>query len=449
MFAKAPSSAAELQYSVEPGGVLKGNLRVPGDKSISHRALLLGAIAEGETRIGGFLAGEDCLATLAAIRALGVQVEGSGDGRLKVQGRGLLGLAAPQAPLDLGNSGTAIRILMGLMAGQAFASTLTGDRSLQKRPMQRVIDPLTAMGARIESREGGRAPLTVHGVHPLRPLRYVLPMASGQLKSALLLAGLYAGGYSWVKEPGPSRDHTERMLSAFGHGCLKENGWIGIHGGGALLATQVEVPADLSSAAFFLAAAAVTPGSRVLLENVGVNPTRDGILRLLKRMGAEIRLLNPRQLGAEPVADIEVEGTRLQGIDIGPGEVVLAIDEIPALLIAAAAARGTTRVRGAGELRVKESDRLQAMQDGLATLGVPVESSADGIQVTGVDRFQGGEIQSHGDHRIAMAFAMAALKAKAPILIRDCRNVDTSFPGFVSLAAQAGLGITAREGAAA
>ncbi|HEU5399197.1 MAG TPA: 3-phosphoshikimate 1-carboxyvinyltransferase [Gammaproteobacteria bacterium] len=426
--------------------MLKGSLRVPGDKSISHRALLLGAIAEGETRISGFLAGEDCLATLAAIRALGVQVETVDAGRLKVQGRGLLGLQAPQAPLDLGNSGTAIRILTGLMAGQTFAATLTGDASLQKRPMQRVIEPLTAMGARIESREGGRAPLTVHGTRPLKPLRYILPVASGQVKSALLLAGLYAGGYSWLKEPGPSRDHTERMLSAFGHGCLKENGWIGIHGGGTLLATQVEVPADLSSAAFFLAAAAMTPGSRLTLENVGVNPTRDGIIQLLKRMGAEIRLENPRQLGAEPVADIEVEGTRLQAIDIGPEEVVLAIDDIPALLIAAAAARGTTRVRGAGELRVKESDRLQAMQEGLATLGVPVEATIDGIQVTGVERFQGGEIQSHGDHRIAMAFAVASVRAKAPLLIRDCRNVDTSFPGFAALAARVGLGIASREG---
>lgn len=448
MSAPAPSSAAELQYSVEPGGVLKGSLQVPGDKSISHRALLLGAIAEGETRISGFLAGEDCLATLAAVRALGVRVEAAEGGNLKVQGRGLHGLYAPQAPLDLGNSGTAIRILMGLMAGQAFASTLTGDASLQKRPMQRVIEPLTTMGARIESRAGGRAPLTVYGAHPLKPLRYILPMASGQVKSALLLAGLYAGGYSWVKEPGPSRDHTERMLSAFGHGCLRENGWIGIHGGGSLLAAQVEVPADLSSAAFFLAAAAMLPGSHLILENVGVNPTRDGIIRLLKRMGAEITLLNPRQLGAEPVADIEVEGTRLQAIDIGRDEVVLAIDDIPALLIAAAAARGTTRVHGAGELRVKESDRLQAMQEGLATLGVPVEVSADGIRVTGVERFQGGEIHSHGDHRIAMAFAMAATKAKAPLLIRDCRNVDTSFPGFVALAAKAGLGITSRQGAA-
>src|SRR5579859_1226058 len=316
----ATPSSARVDFAVAPGGRLSGKLTVPGDKSISHRALLLGAIAEGETRISGFLPGADCLATLAAVRALGVKVDMPAADRVHVQGRGLMGLSAPKAPLDLGNSGTAMRILMGLLAGQEFAAKLVGDESLSRRPMQRVIAPLSAMGAQIES-SNGCAPLTVRGIRPLKPLRYMLPVASAQVKSALLVAGLYAGGYSWIKEPRPSRDHTERMLNAFGHGCLRENGWLGIHGGGTLHATQIEVPGDLSSAAFFLAGAAMTPGSHLKLENVGVNPSRDGVIRLLQEMGAHIELQNPRLWGAEPVADIEVRGTTLRGIDIGPEQV--------------------------------------------------------------------------------------------------------------------------------
>jgi 3-phosphoshikimate 1-carboxyvinyltransferase len=432
-----------MDFKVAPGGTLDGEFAVPGDKSISHRALLLGALAEGETRISGFLAGADCLATLAAIRALGVRVEIPAPERMSVFGRGIAELTAPKQELDLGNSGTAMRILLGLLAGQEFAAKLTGDASLQRRPMERVIAPLSAMGAQIESREG-HAPLTVRGTRPLKPLRYMLPVASAQVKSALLLAGLYAGGYSWFKEPRPSRDHTERMLSAFGHGCLRENGWIGIHGGGTLYATQIEVPGDLSSAAFFLVGAAMTPGSRLLLKNVGVNPSRDGVIKLLQQMGAELELRNPRVWGGEPVADIAVEGSALHGIDISPEQVVNAIDDIPALLIAAACARGTTRVRGAGELRVKESDRLAAMQAGLKILGVPVEVEGDDISVTGVECFRGGTLQSFTDHRIAMAFATAALRAEKPLIVQDCRNVDTSFPGFADLARRAGLGIEVR-----
>ena len=433
-----------VDFTVSPGGKLDGTLAVPGDKSISHRALLMGAIAEGETRISGFLAGADCLATLAAIRALGIQMDQPSADRVNVHGKGPMGLREPKFELDLGNSGTAMRILLGLLAGQEFAVRLTGDESLRKRPMQRVIAPLNAMGAQIESHDGC-APLTVRGIRPLMPLRYMLPVASAQVKSALLLASLYAGGYSWIKEPRTSRDHTERMLSAFGHSCLKENGWLGIHGGGTLHATQIQVPGDLSSAAFFLVAAAMTPGSELLLQDVGVNPTRDGVIRLLRDMGAEIELTNLRTWGGEPVADIQVQGGSLHGIDISPEQVVLAIDEIPALLIAAAAARGVTRVRGAGELRVKESDRLQAMQTGLQVLGVPVAVEGDDISVTGVERFRGGSIQSFSDHRIAMAFAVAALRADAPLNILDCRNVDTSFPGFAALAKQAGLGIDIQE----
>jgi 3-phosphoshikimate 1-carboxyvinyltransferase len=331
-----------------------------------------------------------------------------------------------------------MRLMTGLLAGQAFNTTLTGDASLRRRPMQRLIEPLSSMGVRIDS-EAGRAPLTVHGQRPLKPLRYRMPVSSAQLKSALLLAGLYAGGYTWLLEPEQSRDHTERMLSAFGCSCLREGAWLGIQGGEPLYATRIEVPGDLSSAAFFLAGAAMTPGSQLVLENVGVNPTRDGIIHLLQQMGADIRLSNPRMCGAEPVADIEVHGTTLHGIEVTPAQVVSAIDDIPALLVAAACAEGVTAIQGAAELRVKESDRLQAMAAGLTVLGVPAELSQDGIRVTGIGRFQGGEIQSLGDHRIAMAFAMAALRAVAPLIIRDCRNVDTSFPGFVDMAESAGL----------
>jgi len=437
-----------VDYRVAPGGQLKGRLRVPGDKSISHRALLLGAVAEGTTRIEGFLNGADCLATLAALRAMGVQVETPAPTSVTVHGRGMEGLQAPPAPLDLGNSGTAMRLMTGLLAGQSFTSMLMGDASLSRRPMKRIIEPLTRMGAVIESHDG-KAPLTIRGRRPLAPIRYPMPIASAQVKSALLLAGLYAGGYTWIKEPGPSRDHTERMLAAFGQECLWEDAWVGIHGGGPLKATSVEVPGDLSSAALFLAAAAMCPGSELVLENVGVNPTRDGVIHLLRGMGADIRLSRPRERGEEPVADVEVRGGELHGIDIGAEMVALAIDDIPAVLVAAAAAKGVTRVQGAAELRMKESDRLQAMHAGLSALGVPVELSRDGIAVTGVEHFRGGVVQSHGDHRIAMAFALAALKADGPLTILDCANVDTSFPGFVEAAAAAGLQISLGGGRAA
>ena len=435
------SATTSVDYRVVPGGQLKGRLRVPGDKSISHRALLLGAIAEGETRIEGFLPGADCLATLAAVRAMGVEASLGPVGRVTVKGRGLEGLRTPASPLDLGNSGTAMRLLSGLLAGQPFSSVLMGDASLSRRPMKRIIEPLTLMGAEIESHDG-RAPLSLRGKRPLAPIRFPMPVASAQVKSALLLAGLYAGGYTWIKEPGPSRDHTERMLGAFGQECLWEDAWVGIHGGGPLRATRIEVPGDLSSAAFFLAGAAMTPGSELVLENVGVNPTRDGIIHLLRSMGADIRLTRPRDRGQEPVADVEVRGGELHGIDIGPDMVALAIDDIPAVLIAAAAAEGVTRVYGAAELRLKESDRLQAMHAGLSSLGVPAELSKDGIAVTGVERFHGGVVQSYGDHRIAMAFALAALKAETTLTILDCANVDTSFPGFVEASAAAGLQIS-------
>ena len=436
--------STRVDYAVRPGGTLQGKLRVPGDKSISHRALMFGAIAEGVTEVEGFLDGADCLNTLAAIRAMGVQVDAVTPTRLRIHGRGLYGLRAPAGPLDCGNSGTAMRLFMGLLAGQGFDVTLTGDESLSRRPMKRVIHPLMAMGASIESRNG-LAPITVHAIRPLEPARHALKVASAQVKSAILLAGIYAGGYTWIKEPGPSRDHTERMLHSFGVHLIRESGWLGIHGGEALHATRVEVPADLSSAAFFLAGAAMTPGSDLTLENVGVNPTRDGVIRILRLMGAHIEIHHSRLGGGEPAADIHVKGGRLRGIDITPELVTLAIDDIPAVLIAAACAEGTTRVHGAGELRVKESDRLQAMQAGLATLGVEVDPVPDGINVTGTPHLKGGEIRSFGDHRIAMAFAMAGLRTESPVTVRDCANVGTSFPGFVEMAAKAGLQLDLQE----
>ncbi len=432
---------ARVDFRVTPGGSLQGKLRVPGDKSISHRALMLGAIAEGDTEIEGFLTGADCLATLAAVRAMGIAVEERSPSHLIVHGRGLYGLKRPAGPLDLGNSGTGMRLFMGLLAGQGFETTLMGDESLSKRPMKRVIHPLMAMGASIESRNG-YAPITLHPIKPLEPARHVLQVASAQVKSALLLAGLYAGGYTWLKEAGPSRDHTERMLHSFGVHLLRESGWLGIHGGESLSGTRVEVPADLSSAAFFLAGAAMTPGSDLTLEGVGVNPSRDGVIRILRLMGARIEIRHSHLGGGEPAADIHVQGGRLRGIDVTPELVALAIDDIPAVLIAAACAEGTTRVHGAAELRVKESDRLQAMQAGLEALGVTVAAGPDSINVTGAGHLRGGEVDSFGDHRIAMAFAMAGLRTESPMLIRDCANVDTSFPGFVPLARGAGLQVS-------
>ncbi|MGH8371429.1 MAG: 3-phosphoshikimate 1-carboxyvinyltransferase [Gammaproteobacteria bacterium] len=426
-------------FSVTPGGKLSGNIRVPGDKSISHRALILGAIAEGVTHISGFLESTDCISTRKALQAMGVKIQRhSTTAEMSVHGVGLQGLHSPSAALDLGNSGTAMRILCGVLAGQPFTSTLTGDESLRRRPMRRVIEPLASMGVTIDSMQGC-APLTVHGEKALKPLRHELPVASAQVKSALLLAGLNADGYTWLREPGISRDHTERMLVAFGCPCLRADGWLGVHGGTPLKAMPVAVPGDLSSAAFFILGTAIQRDSHLILEQVGINPTRSGAINLLRKMGADIRFSNESSAGNEPVADIEVKGTALHGIHITPDQVPLAIDEIPVLMIAAALARGDTVLEGAAELRVKESDRLQAVADGLRALGVKVELWADGMRVTGVKTFTGGEVDSYGDHRIAMAFAMAGLRARAPIRIRDCRNVETSFPGFARLARDVGL----------
>jgi len=430
-----------LDYSVQPGGKLTGRLRVPGDKSISHRAVMLGSLAEGTTRVTGLLEGEDVLSTLGAFRAMGVRAEGPQKGNLVIHGVGLRGLTAPAHPLDMGNSGTAMRLMAGILAGQAFDSELIGDESLSKRPMKRVAEPLGAMRAVIATADGGRPPLRIKGGQKLRAIDYKMPMASAQVKSCLLLAGLYADGETTVTEPAPTRDHTERMLRGFGYTVQTAGARISLRGGGRLRACDIDVPADISSATFFLVGASIAPGSDVVLEHVGINPTRIGVINILKLMGANLELQNPREVGGEPVADIRVRAGSLRGVHIPADQVPLAIDEFPALFIAAACASGETTLTGAHELRVKESDRIAVMAQGLQRLGIEARETPDGIVIRG-GSLRGGDIDSHGDHRIAMSFAMAALRASGPVTVRDCKNVDTSFPGFVELARRAGLDIS-------
>ena len=435
------TSQKKTSFQVQPGGALTGSLRVPGDKSISHRSIMLGAIAEGTTSISGFLEGEDSLATLKAFRCMGVAIEGPDNGKVVVHGVGLDGLKAPGRPLDLGNSGTSMRLLAGLLAGQSFDSELVGDSSLMSRPMRRVTGPLAAMGASIETTETGTAPLKINGGKQLRAIDYVMPVASAQVKSCVLLAGLYADGRTCVHEPAPTRDHTERMLNGMGYSVSRDRGTACLQGGGRLNATTIDVPADISSAAFFLVGASIAPGSDLVLEHVGVNPTRTGVLEILRLMGADIELDNQREVGGEPVADLRVRSARLRGIDIPVEQVPLAIDEFPALFVAAACAEGRTVLTGAEELRVKESDRIQVMADGLQALGVDAEATPDGMIING-GAISGGDVDSHGDHRIAMSFAMATLRATGPVHIDDCANVNTSFPDFVGVASKAGLDIT-------
>jgi 3-phosphoshikimate 1-carboxyvinyltransferase len=429
-----------MDYKVAPGGVLKGRLRVAGDKSISHRSVMLGALAEGVTHVTGLLEGEDVLCTLGAFRAMGVQAKGPEQGRLSIQGVGLHGLCPPAQPLDMGNSGTAMRLLAGILAGQSFDSVLIGDESLSKRPMKRVSEPLGQMGARIDTQEGGRPPLRIHGRQTLHGIDYKMPVASAQVKSSLLLAGLYAQGDTVVTEPAPTRDHTERMLRGFGYEVRIEGACVRVRGGGILKACDIDVPADISSAAFFLVGAAISAGSELVLEHVGINPTRIGVVNILKLMGADLSLENAREVGGEPVADLRIRGSRLKGIRIPEDQVPLAIDEFPAIFIAAACAEGETVLTGARELRVKESDRIAVMAAGLKRLGIAAQETPDGIVIQG-GTLTGGDVDSHGDHRIAMAFAMSALAASGPVTIRDCKNVATSFPDFVELARQAGLSI--------
>ncbi len=404
---------------------------------------MLGSIAEGVTRVRGFLAGEDCLATMRAFRSLGVDIERPHDTELVIHGAGLRGLRAADGDIDLGNSGTAMRLLAGVLSGQGFSTTLTGDESLSARPMQRIITPLSRMGASIES-QAGRPPLAIRGNPQLRGIDYVLPMASAQVKSAILLAGLYAQGATTVTEPAVTRDHTERMLRAMGVPVDVHNGRIGVQGPARLTAREVRVPADLSSAAFVILAAVLAEKADILVRGVGVNPTRTGVLDILRQMGASISLEQPRTMGEEPVADIRVRSSKLRGIDVDPALVSLAIDEFPVLFVAAAAAAGRTRFSGIAELRVKESDRIAAMAAGLRELGIRVEESDDGATVHG-GRFSGGELQSFGDHRIAMSLAVAGTVAEGPVTVRDVAAVETSFPGFEACLREIGADITGRQ----
>jgi 3-phosphoshikimate 1-carboxyvinyltransferase len=431
-------------YLVQPGGKLTGEFRVPGDKSISHRSIMLGSLAEGTTHVTGFLEGEDALATLAAFRAMGVEIIGPDDGKVTIHGVGMHGLKQPSENLDLGNSGTSIRLLSGLLSAQNFELTLSGDKSLSARPMKRVTDPLALMGATIDSTDG-KPPLTIKSGNKLKAIHYDLPMASAQVKSCVLLAGLYAEGTTSVTEPAPTRDHTERMLQGMGYEVNVDGATVSLQGGGKLTATDIDVPADISSATFFMVGAAIAEGSDVTLTHVGINPTRIGVINILRLMGADITLSNERITGGEPVADIRVRYAPLHGIEIPEEQVPLAIDEFPAIFIAAACAEGTTVLTGAEELRVKESDRIQAMADGLQALDIDATATDDGIIIVG-GMIGSGEVDSLGDHRIAMSFAMAALKAGGTIQINDCANVATSFPNFVELANEAGLELSEIDG---
>ncbi len=414
---------------------LKGEIIVPGDKSISHRSIMLGAIANGVTTVRGFLRGEDNLATMAAFRAMGVQIDDDGQ-VLTIHGRGLHGLVEPTDVIDCGNSGTTIRLLTGLLAGQNFFSVLTGDQYLRKRPMKRIVEPLSRMGAHIQGRvKGSLAPLAISG-GTLNAIGYESPVSSAQIKSAIMLAAQYADGDTSVREPSLSRDHSERMFGLFGASLETFHNGVTVKGGVELQGQEINVPGDISSAAFFIVAALITPGSELLIRNVGVNPTRTGIIDVLRSMGGNIELLDEHEVSAEPVADILVRYSQLKGVQIAGDTVPRAIDEFPAICVAAACAEGTTSIRDARELRVKETDRIAAMAVNLRGLGVVVEECDDGMDITGGERLKGGVAESHGDHRIAMSLSIAGLVAGEPITINDIDCVATSFPTFYSLLEQ-------------
>ncbi len=425
------------------GQPLQGSLVIPGDKSVSHRAVMFAALADGTSTIDGFLEGEDTRATARIFSQMGARMETPSPSRRVVHGVGIDGLQAPDGELDCGNAGTGMRLIAGVLAGQAFDSVLVGDESLSRRPMRRVTGPLAQMGARIDTQDDGTPPLHVHGGQALKGIDFASPVASAQVKSAVLLAGLYAEGETSVVEPHPTRDYTERMLAAFGVEITYSPGKARLRGGQRLRATDIVVPADFSSAAFFLVAASIIPGSELRLQQVGLNPRRTGLLHALRLMGADITEENPAEQGGEPVADLVVRYAPLKGAQIPEALVPDMIDEFPALFVAAAAAEGQTVVTGAAELRVKESDRLAAMATGLRTLGVQVDETEDGATIHGGAVLGSGTIESHGDHRIAMAFAIAGQLTDGEVRINDVANVATSFPGFDSLAGGAGFGLTA------
>ena len=426
-------------WVVSSGKALQGDVAIPGDKSVSHRAVMFAALADGISTIDGFLEGEDTRATAAIFSRMGVRIETPSPSRRIVHGVGVDGLTAADGELDCGNAGTGMRLLAGLLAGQAFDSTLVGDESLSKRPMRRVMDPLSRMGARIDAEAGGVPPLHIHGGQAMQGMDYTLEVASAQVKSAVLLAGLYASGETVVREPHPTRDYTERMLAAFGVDIEFSPGHARLRGGQRLRATDIAVPADFSSAAFFIVAASVIPGSYLRLRAVGLNPRRTGLLLALRAMGADITEENRSEHGGEPVADLVIRHAALHGIEVPESIVPDMIDEFPALFVAAACASGKTVVRGAAELRVKESDRLASMATGLRNLGIQVDETPDGATIHG-GVIGSGSVESHGDHRIAMAFSIAAQRATGAVRIADVANVATSFPGYDALAQQVGFG---------
>ncbi len=432
--------SSTIGWTSEPAGPIRGDIVVPGDKSISHRAIMLAALAEGTCAISGFLEGEDTRATAAVFGALGVTIDAPEPSRRIVHGVGLHGLSAPRAPLDCGNAGTGMRLLTGILAGQSFDSELIGDVSLSRRPMRRVIEPLAAMGASIAAGPGDVPPLRIRGGRALKGISYVPPVASAQVKSAILLAALYAEGETEVSEVHPTRDYTERMLAAFGWPVAFSPGRARLTGGHRLRAMDIDVPADFSSAAFFIVAATLVPGSMLRLRSMGLNPRRTGLLAVLRAMGADIREEQRREEGGEIVADLIVRSAPLHGIDVPVEHVPDMIDEFPILFVAAAAARGVTTIRGAAELRVKESDRIATMATGLRALGIAVAETPDGAVIDG-GRVAGGTIDSAGDHRIAMSFAVAGLVAAEAVRISDAANVATSFPGFVALANSIGFAL--------
>jgi 3-phosphoshikimate 1-carboxyvinyltransferase len=433
--------STRLDWISQVGGPLRGNVHVPGDKSISHRALMLAALAQGSSRISGFLEGEDTRATARILQQLGVVISAPGAGERVIDGVGLHGLQRSVQPLDCGNAGTGMRLLSGLLAGQDFDSTLVGDASLTRRPMRRVIEPLAMLGAHIDSRDG-RPPLRIHGGAHLHGRVLATAIASAQVKSAILLAGLYAEGVTRVDEPQPTRDYTERMLQAFGWPIEFGPGWAALPGRQSLHACDVQVPGDFSSAAFLIVAATLVPGSELLLQDVGINPRRTGLIEVLRAMGADIRIEAPRQRGGEPAADLRVRHADLRGIEVPLAHVADMIDEFPILFVAAACAAGVTRVHGAAELRVKESDRIAVMAKGLRALGIDVHETPDGALIHG-GSLRGGAVDSCGDHRCAMSFAVAGLRADATLRIGDCANVATSFPGFDALARSVGFDLQA------
>ena len=427
-------------YITSIAGPLKGSIKVPGDKSISHRSIMLGSIADGVTRVSGFLEGEDSLATLGAFRDMGVKIERNGS-NVTINGVGKYGLKEPINSLNLGNSGTSIRLMSGLLSAQSFDSELCGDESLSKRPMGRVIEPLRLMGADISGNDS-KPPLLIKGGKQLSSIEYTLPVASAQIKSCLLLAGLYSDGKTTIIENGISRDHTERMLKGFGYDVTSSSNTISLMGGGSLKSCDIEVPSDISSAAFFMVAGCISENSSIVLEAVNINPTRTGVIDILRLMGGNIELLNQRLQAGELIADIKVTSSELKGIEIPENLVPLAIDEFPVLFIAASCAKGETVLTGARELRVKESDRIQVMADGLTSLGIDNEVLDDGIRIIGGEfKEQTSSIKSHHDHRISMAFAIASVKSKFNIEIEGVDNVKTSFPNFVELANSIGMKI--------